>query len=63
MKNWHMGKMREDFEPNVEQTTSQTAVAAGGMKVPETALIKASKVLLGFYCWVTSLRRDLGSEA
>ncbi len=35
----------------------------GGMKIPETVVIKASKLLQGFYCWVTSLRVDLDSEA
>lgn len=61
MKNWHFGMREtgEDFEPNVEQTVSQT----GETKVPETAVIKASKLLQGVYCWVTSLRGDLDSEA
>lgn len=53
MKNWHigMGETQEDLETNVWQT--QTAVAAGGTKVPETLVIKASKLLQGFYCRVT----------
>lgn len=65
MKNWHigMGETQEDLEPKVEQTESQTTTMAGGMKVPETAVIKASKLLQGFYSWVTSLRGDLLSEA
>lgn len=65
MKNWHIGmrEKQEDLEPNVEQTASQTAAAAGGTKIPETVVIKASKLLQGFYCWVTSLRGDLDSEA
>lgn len=43
MKNWHigMGETREDLEPKVEQTESQTTMIAGGMKVSETAVIKA----------------------
>jgi len=52
MKKCHIGtgETREDLEPKMEQTESQTTMMAGGMKVPETAVIKASKLLQGFYC-------------
>jgi len=65
MKKCHIGtgETREDLEPKMEQTESQTTMMAGGMKVPETAVIKASKLQQGFYCWITSLRGDLLSEA